>query len=80
MFSRLISGWVDSARKMCNGMIESGPKTSLAPTTAIKLLLWLLLVLDVVSSQEEFCKTPYVMIEICCFMWFLYLLLQEGLV
>uniref|UniRef100_H3DJ85 Sushi domain containing 6 n=1 Tax=Tetraodon nigroviridis TaxID=99883 RepID=H3DJ85_TETNG len=35
---------------MCNGMIESGSKSSLAPTSAIKLLLSLLLVLGVVSS------------------------------
>lgn len=41
---------------MCNGMIESGPKTSLAPTSAIKLLLWLLLVVGVVSSEEYFRK------------------------
>lgn len=56
MFPRIFSGWVDSARKMCNGMIESGPKTSLAPTSAIKLLLWLLLVVGVVSSEEYFRK------------------------
>lgn len=50
---------------MCHGMIESGPKTSLAPTSAIKLLLSLLLVLGVVSSEEYFRKAAYVMIEIC---------------
>lgn len=48
---------------MCNGMIESGPKTSLAPISAIKLLLSLLLVLGVVSSEDYFRKSAYVMID-----------------
>lgn len=33
-------------------MIESGPKSSLAPTSAVKLLLLLLLVLGVVSTTR----------------------------
>lgn len=49
-------------------MIESGSKSSLAPTSAIKLLLSLLLVLGVVSSEEYFRKAAYVTIEICGFL------------
>lgn len=81
MFPHIISGWVDFARKMCDGMIESGPQTSLAPTSAIKLLLSLLLVLDVVSSEEYFRKAAYVdwNVLVYCFLCFFHLLLQEGL-
>ncbi|XP_011614960.1 sushi domain-containing protein 4 [Takifugu rubripes] len=44
---------------MCNGMIKSGPKTSQPPTSAIKLLLSLLVLGELAPAQGSECVRPY---------------------